>query len=265
MGDVGRHELKYVVEEARARAITGFLRGYLRPSTYNRLGPVPGESVISLYFDSPDLLFYRQASCGIKNRVKLRVRFYDNDWDHPAFLEIKRRVSDVICKERTTISRDVVRQLLRHGWPSLTHAPDESAPDGGKQQAAMRQRFSYLCSTTLARPVLYVAYFREAFVVADSGDVRVTLDRQIRATQYEGEDRVGVPTRGVALNPYFLAPDSVVLELKFTGSCPRWMQHMVRTFNLSRRSVSKYCACVEAIGLAEGRRDLAASQRWTVA
>jgi hypothetical protein len=265
MGDGGRYELKYVVEETRARAIAGFLRGYLRPSMYNRPGPLPGEPVVSLYFDSPDLLFYRQASGGLKNRIKLRVRFYDDDWDHPAFLEIKRRVSDVICKDRAMISREVVRRMLREGWPSLLDGSDHSALVCGTTPAMVLQQFSYLCNAAQARATLYTTYVREAFVGADDGKLRVTFDRHIRAALYEGEDRVAVPRRGVPPNPLCIPPESVVLELKFNGGCPGWMQRMVRIFNLYRRSASKYCMCAEALGLPLGRRDVAVRQRWTVA
>ncbi len=265
MGDGGRYELKYVVEEARARAITGFLRSYLRPSAYNQPGPFPGEPVISLYFDSPDLLFYRQGAAGLRNRMKLRVRFYDNEWDHPAFLEIKRRVSDVICKDRTMISREVVGRLLRQGWPGLSLGSDHSALDGGQRQVAVRHQFAHLGRTADARATLYVTYFREAFVGNDGAGLRVTLDRRIRATLYEGDDRVGVPTRGVPPSRLAIPSDSVVVELKFNGGCPRWMQQMVRMFNLHRRSASKYCLCAEAIGLAQERRGLAVPPRGTVA
>lgn len=229
------------------------------------MGIIPGEPVISLYFDSPDLLFYRQSFAGLRNRVKLRVRFYDNDWKGPAFLEIKRRMSDVICKDRAMISREVVRQSLRQGWSSLLHGSQFTSLDNGKRQAQVQQQFSSLCNTTGARAMVYVSYVREAFVGGDDGDLRVTLDRKIRATRYEGEDRVGVPRRGVRPNVLSIPPDSVVLELKFNRYCPRWMQHMVRMFNLNRRSISKYCICAEALGLPLGRRALTVPQLETVA
>ncbi len=265
MVDGGRYELKYIVEETRAQAIAGFLRGYLCPSSYNRPGPVPGESVVSLYFDSPDLLFYRQACTGLRNRIKLRVRHYDSDWSQPAFLEIKRRVSDVICKQRAMVSREAVRQFLRAGWPNQLCARDDGPPCDSPAQAAAWQQFAHLCNAARARAVLYCTYVREAFVGADGGTLRVTMDRQIRATLYDGEHRLEVPGRGVPPSPLFIRPDHVVLELKFNGGCPRWMQHMVRTFNLHRRSVSKYCACVEAIGLPLERQGTAAGLGRTVA
>ena len=40
---------------------------------------------------------------------------------------------------------------------------------------------------------------------------------------------------------------------------------MVGMFNLHRRSVSKYCACVEAMGLTQGQHGLAVPQKWIVA
>ena len=116
MGHTARYELKYVIEEARAQAIADYVRSYIDPSPHNAAGPVPGHRVVSLYLDSPDLFLFRQANTGHKNRIKLRIRFYDDDWDHPAFLEIKRRVSDVICKDRAMVSREGVRQMLSD-WP----------------------------------------------------------------------------------------------------------------------------------------------------
>ncbi len=265
MDDRGRYELKYVIEESCAQAIAGYLRAYLRPSSYNRTGSIPGEPVVSLYFDSPDLLFYRQASNGLKNRLKLRVRYYDQDHNQPAFLEIKRRVSDVICKERARVSRDSVQQILLSGPP---HQPSESAQstwNGDRKQASVWQQFRHVLDIAHARAMLYCTYYREAFVESDGGSLRVTFDRQIRATQYNGQSRLEVPVHNIPLNPLFLRPNQVVLELKYNGGCPQWMQHMVRTFNLQRRSVSKYCACVEALGLMKGRQGGAADRGRTVA
>ena len=52
-----------------------------------------GYRVCSLYLDTPQLALYRQSKDGIKNRYKLRIRFYDEDADGPAFLEIKQRTT----------------------------------------------------------------------------------------------------------------------------------------------------------------------------
>ncbi|MGQ9576929.1 MAG: VTC domain-containing protein [Thermoguttaceae bacterium] len=252
MEQASRYELKYVVEESRALAIRDFVRGYLEPSVYNQGGPLPGEPVITLYLDSPDLLFYRQAATGQKNRVKLRIRFYDGEWTHPAFLEIKRRVNDAILKRRAMVSREAVRQMLCGMWPSQSFWPEGSHLLDGKQQRDVQQDFFVLCNQVRARAVLYVSYMREAWESPADGLLRVTFDRHVRGTLYNGAGAPAMPVCGVrARLPYF-PPDGVVLELKFTGASPRWLSEMVHMFNLQRRSVSKYCACVETIGLDRG-------------
>jgi hypothetical protein len=259
MGLAGRHELKYVVEEARAVAIREFLRAYLRPSIYNRAGPQSGEPVISLYLDSPDLALYRQSAGGLKNRVKLRIRFYDADWGHPAYLEVKRRVGDMILKERAMVSRESVRRMLSGGpqtvsggVPNPGYWPDRTDLLNGSDQGGAQQFFFHLCGAVGARGMVYVSYLREAWESDRQGLVRVTLDRHIRGTLYDGTARLAIPARGSRPELPYFPRDGVVLELKFSHGSPRWLPHLLQGFDLVRRSVSKYCACVEAVGLHRG-------------
>ena len=113
-----RFELKYLIDESRAWAIREFIRCYLEPDEYTRPQLETGYSICSLYLDTSALTLYRQTVRGLKNRFKLRIRFYDDAPESPAFVEIKRRVVDVIRKERVAITRDGVERLLRGGWPS---------------------------------------------------------------------------------------------------------------------------------------------------
>ena len=95
-----RYEFKYIVTECRAAAVRDFIRSYLEPDPY--ADPEQGNSYFlsSLYLDTPDLALYRQTATGEKNRFKLRIRFYDNDPESPALLELKRRVTDTVLKDR---------------------------------------------------------------------------------------------------------------------------------------------------------------------
>jgi hypothetical protein len=267
MGLAGRHELKYVVDEVRAVAIREFLRAYLRPSIYNRPGPESGEPVISLYLDSPGLVLYRQGAAGLRNRIKLRVRFYDNDWEHPAFLEVKRRVSDVIVKQRAMVSRESVRRMLSgspgmfSGGPAhLRYWPERTDLLSGRDQGDGQQTFFHLCSTVCARAIIYVSYLREAWESDREGLVRLTLDRHIRGTLYDGTARLAIPASGTRPELPYCPRDGVVLELKYTHGSPRWLADLVRGFDLEQRSVSKYCACIEAMGLHRGLHAFRSSQ-----
>ena len=55
---------------------------------------------------------------GQKNRFKLRIRFYDDNPENPAFLEIKRRETDVIKKKRAAITREGAKAMLAGEPPS---------------------------------------------------------------------------------------------------------------------------------------------------
>jgi len=250
MAHRARYELKYVVREPRAAAIADFVSSYLHPSEHNGSGPIRGHPVISLYFDSPDFFFYRQSATGHKNRMKLRIRFYDGEWDRPAFLEIKRRVSDVICKDRAMISREGVRQILSQGWPNQPYIADIAHLKQGRRRQDVSDNFWGFANTSNARGRIYVSYLREVYESGSDDELRVTLDRQIRGSLYDGSGRLQVPERGwPPYMPPYLAPfpkDGVILELKFDERPPRWMVELVKTFNLQQISVCKYCACVYA-------------------
>ncbi len=257
MGQSGRYELKYILDEERAVAVANYVRAYLRPSEHNAAGPVRGHPVVSLYMDSPDYFFFRQAFTGLKNRMKLRIRFYDDHWERPAFFEIKRRVSDVICKDRAMISREGVRQFLTGGWPCPNHWPDPTVLTHGKRRIDVYYKFWNLCSQIKAEGSIYISYLREIYEAANDDELRVTFDRQLSATPYDGSGRLYLPTWGYPpppdCPPYYFPFKGVVLELKFDERAPVWMYDMVRFFDLERRPMCKYCACVEGLGLAYGK------------
>jgi hypothetical protein len=253
-----RFELKYIIDESRAQAVANYVRSFLRPSVYCTWdGPIPGEPVISLYLDSPDFLFFRQGQAGLKNRFKLRIRFYDDNWQSPAFVEIKRRESDTIIKDRAMIHREEVRRMMTEGWrPPAEPLGGAGAAGNGRQH--VYQKFCNLCVKSHAYPVVYVSYLREAYESPHDEKLRVTLDRLVHATPFDGSPRLKMPVRGFAPSPdrppYHLKRDAVVLELKFNDAAPTWMFDMVRCFNLERRPMGKYTCCVDALGLPLGRR-----------
>jgi hypothetical protein len=250
MAQNARFELKYVIQEQRAVAIADFVRSYLRPSPHNGSGPVRGHPVISLYLDSPDLFFFHQAYTGHKNRMKLRIRFYDNEWKRPAFLEVKRRVADVICKDRAMITREGVRQILSGGWPAQPYFADANHLVQGKRRLDVSDDFWNFANTTRATGAIYVSYIREIWEAPDDDELRVTFDRYVHGSQYDGSGRLAVPRHGWRpFLPPYLAPfpaDGVILELKFEERAPRWMLDLVRIFNLHQIAVCKYSACIYA-------------------
>lgn len=238
-----RHELKYIISETCAEMLRYFFaQRHLVPDPYTNPAAGNGYPVYSLYLDSPDFLLYRQTTKGLKNRYKLRIRFYEHAPQAPAFLEIKRRVSDVILKERAVVSREGVERLLR-GEPV---AADILRNDSESAYKALTE-FHRLCRAIDADGRVFVCYQREAYVSPNSNDVRVTFDRRLFGCPFGGNGN------GLALTDREVYPQvgGVILELKFTNRFPEWMAEMTQTFGLERTSVPKYIHCVRGLSRAE--------------
>ena len=233
-----RFELKYIIEERLALSIRDWVRSYLVPDEFSARFPNFSYPVHSLYLDSPDLKLYHSTINGDKNRYKLRLRFYNDDPKAPVFFEIKRRMNNVIAKQRSAVRPDAVQRLLGGHLPELI---DLVLPSPRKLVAL--QHFCQLISDLAAQPRTHVAYLREAWVSEHDNSVRVTMDREVHT-----ETSPGVKLSTRLANPVSVFGDLVVLELKFTGRFPDWFREMVRVFGLTQCGAAKYADGVTRMG-----------------
>jgi len=243
-----RYELKYVVSESAAMAMRSLVRTYLPPDEHTKNGEVDGYMVESWYLDSPHLLLYRQTQDGLRNRYKLRVRWYDRAPDAPAFIEIKRRTDDVIQKSRAELTKDEVLRVVNGGQLSkfgleLCRSTDSEVI---KDFCNRRDRLS-------AHGVVLVTYSREAYQSPVGNHVRITFDRNIVGRRCTLWQEVMSPRD---VSPSYVSPsdggpvaDGVVVEMKYTREYPEWMRELVQLFELQRVSFPKYNSCVDALGL----------------
>jgi VTC domain-containing protein len=231
-----RFEFKYLVDEYTAKHIRRFVLMYLDPDAYTVGRERIGYPVHSLYLDSPDLQLCRATTDGLKNRFKLRLRFYESDSER-VFFEVKRRVNDVILKQRAAVRRSSVPRLIAGECPR----PDDLICCDKRSKFALYE-FCRLRDELAAIPAAYTSYYREGYEPPDSNLNRVTFDRTLRAGDFRGNlsvaDLDNWPCPSV---------EGTVLELKFTDMFPTWMQTMVESFDLMRTSMPKYVKCVSMI------------------
>jgi SPX domain protein involved in polyphosphate accumulation len=247
MYEVFRFEWKYVVTESMADAIRRFVTTYLDRDAYMAGKGPTGYRIYSLYMDTVDHALYRQTMEGIKNRFKLRIRFYDEAENSPAFLEIKKRTTQTIHKLRAAVSKRSAERFL--GGARLSAADLLS-----KNEASIRalEEFSDRRTQRRMEGAAFVCYEREAYVSCAGEGARVTFDREIIGQSYHLDCSLALPERQVPI-----APKGVVLELKYNGRIPHWMHDLVATFRLDRSPFSKYVYCTDALrndALRSGRR-----------
>jgi hypothetical protein len=233
-----RLELKYIVSEQKALAIRDYVRSYLELDEYSQDKPNFSYRIHSLYLDSDDLKTYWDTINGLKNRYKLRLRYYDDLPSSPVFFEVKRRMNEAILKQRGGVRRPAVEGLLAGHLPGTQHLLSENP----KQLVAL-QRFSQLMLSIRAGPKAHVTYFREAWVSTHDNSIRVTMDRNVYCSP-----EFGASLRTELGNPVKPFGHKVILELKFTGRFPNWFRELAETFDLTRSAAAKYADGVADIG-----------------
>ncbi|MDX1382021.1 MAG: polyphosphate polymerase domain-containing protein [Thermoanaerobaculia bacterium] len=226
-----RTELKYVVHHgAMANLLARWSRHLVRDPHTDHLGFTP---VLSQYYDTPELGFYREKIDGLPFRNKVRLRTYDTSFDRgaTAFLEIKQRLSDRVRKIRSRLDAVTARDLDPGSW--RFDDPRDTSAFG---------------SLTACHPLIasaQVFYVRRAFFSAVEPSVRVTFDTGLQAL-FPGE-RVGEPS---ASHPsrLLMSDTLAVLEVKATGGLPPWVTGGAKAVELVQQPVPKYVSAVERLG-----------------
>jgi SPX domain protein involved in polyphosphate accumulation len=233
-----RYELKYMVPESVALRVRDYVQSFLEIDEFGATLPNFSYPVHSLYLDSHKLTIYRNTINGDKNRYKLRLRYYEDRPDAPVFFEIKRRMNNIILKQRGGVRREAVESILGGQFP----APSALISKDPRQYAAI-QNFCHLMMAQQAVPKAHIFYMREAWISPHDNSVRVTMDRTVLADP-EPTARLTVTMD----RPILLFKPFVILELKFTNRFPDWFRDLVRTFDSMQCGAAKYAEGVMLLG-----------------
>jgi hypothetical protein len=236
-----RFEYKFWATEEQAAKLLRLSSEHLQLDPYCLAGP---QRNISLYLDSPRRTFYDAHLSGAPDRLKLRIRTYD-DPKGPAFLEVKRKVKAITLKLRTIVPRAIGEAVATGDLDALDGTPPTDALSD----------FIFLYQRYLVEPVMLVSARRLALSsVDDGGRFRLTLDRDIRYQRPSGTDLRGRPG---AWTPVDLTARSgheallVLIEMKFVQAAPAWLAPMISFLGLRPTGFSKYIAALSQ-ELAEG-------------
>jgi hypothetical protein len=225
-------ELKFLLDENRAREVESWARERLVPDPHRDPTLDGAYRTTSLYCDTPELdVYHRRPKY---RRSKFRVRRYGAmPW---VFLERKSKRGDRVAKQRVTVAEGELDSLAHP--MSLVDWPGH-----------------WFHLRLLARrlgPACRITYERTAFAgTCPGGPLRLTLDRRLRGVL--AQDWVAAPFEGGLP----LLTGRVILEFKFRAALPALFRQLVADFRLAPAGVSKYRLCREAWGLSGLRREVA--------
>lgn len=232
-----RFEAKYILMEWEAQAILDYMSPYLTTDKHVTWG-VP-YNINSLYLDDSRLSLFWSSKVGEKNRMKLRIRTYTDKPEDPVFFEIKRRVNQIILKQRAIMTRDTIDLLFQN-----QDVPHENFLKNTEQERFNFYQFRDIMEQMDAGPRCMVQYTREAYMSALDEPIRITFDRNL-AGMIAKEYRPDLWTYDARYTDVDVAP--VILEIKFTNTFPFWVKRAIYRFNLLRGEFAKYVTCVDIL------------------
>ena len=228
-----RNELKFSIHYSVREMLLARWHRHLVKGAFTNQHAV--TTILSQYYDSPELTFYHEKLEGIGLRNKVRLRAYGTEFraGETVFLEIKRRYNDLVRKDRYKIPDfDPARHLNPANW-KFDDPQMESA------FLALRERHRLRASAQ-------TYYQREVYQGAVESDVRITFDSNFIGLHPQEKLSSGIlrdPSRSCM-------PDTlVILEVKATNAIPRWVHDGIIAGELQQRPIPKYVTAMEHLHL----------------
>lgn len=213
-----RIELKYLMSRSQKARILEAMEPYMKPDVYAH------STVRNLYCDTPTDLLIRTSLSHPIYKEKLRIRSYARaGMSEPVFLELKKKFDGVVYKRRIRLPQNAALAGISGAAP----LPDSQI---GRELSFAVRRYEGI------QPKVFLSYDRDAYFAPDCPELRITFDENIRFRTEAlslDSDCHGQP---------LLPPNTVLMELKLTGSIPLWMAEALSREGIHKTAYSKYGA-----------------------
>ncbi|MFT5166916.1 MAG: SPX domain protein involved in polyphosphate accumulation [Saprospiraceae bacterium] len=236
-----RYEYKYYVSNQKLDLLRALVEPNVKLDKFAASCPEKHYTVRSIYFETPDFECYHTKMAGIKNRIKVRLRGYnEEDISKIVFMEIKRKFESPIFKDRAPLTYGGALEVIG-GKPLDNYIMDKHNFEVSRDSA---RKFLYNVHGRNMKPVVNVIYEREPWLnrFDDSeNNLRITFDKNLRSNSYPTLEELYMEKESkYTLEGFF------ILEIKFNIRFPVWMNPIIKILNLKRQSASKYCLCVDS-------------------
>lgn len=240
-----RIETKFIVPQAFKNHFLRELRDQPGWAAEEREGAIE-----SIYFDSGDLVFLRQALARADGQSKLRIRAYPgSNPEYPCnqFIEIKSKSNSICYKVRMAISKHHYERLLR-GQNIVCDSELRKLNSNMSHEKFLKHfsMISELWKTVLPLPRISTCYQRRSL---EGDGLRITLDTGLKGVLLKpfDQNRVGqmISSEGKAhlesLVDRFDVRTDAIVEVKSKGPMPDWLQEIMSRLRIVPTRFSKYC------------------------
>lgn len=232
-----RYEFKYFMSSKISNEIFNQSLNFMNIDNFASKSKNHKYLVRSLYFDNNDYSNFFEKVDGIKVRKKFRLRSYGKSINSksPVFFEMKGRAHDRIIKKRIMIDKNDIKY-----FETLKNLDELSKKYNGND---LIKDFIYDVKRKNIKPKIMIDYNRRPLINKFGLYFRLTFDSDLISTKtgnlFENDKKFQFPLE--------YKPGNSILEVKFERSIPAWFHRIIQSYNLNRRSISKFvlgvCNC----------------------
>lgn len=212
-----RYEIKYILTDDQRSRLEHLMSGRMKIDRY-------GHSTIrNIYYDTDDYRLIRHSLDRPVYKEKLRVRSYGRiSEEDDVFVELKKKYDSVVYKRRIALPEHTATEWLSGDGQLRVRSQI------GDEIEYVRRFYPGI------KPKVYISYEREAYYPVNGEDLRITLDSNIIARDYDLSLLCGVYGTPVT------GRDLTILEVKVPGAVPMWLIRFLDTNGIRKTSISKY-------------------------
>jgi len=219
-----RFEYKYQLTIAQYLAVKLALYPHMYADEYTLTGNRNKYFVRSLYFDSVKFNAFHEKADGNSERLKLRIRTYDDEPLNVKILKVEIKVRKNVTTEKyvAAIGLSDYKYFMQYKhWPdSLSYNP-------------VLEEFERYFHLKTQMPTVLVQYDREGFKSRNREELRITFDHHVSS----GKSNQLYPECPIFREHH---PGWIILEIKCNKMQSNWLHKLVKDHGLRIVSNSKY-------------------------
>jgi hypothetical protein len=210
-----RVEQKYLLTGEQYGALRRGMAPYVKPDVYSHY------TICSIYCDTEDFAIVRNSLDKPVYKEKLRLRSYGVPGSRDtAFVELKKKFDGVVYKRRVTVTAAQAAECVCTGRL--------------RRDDQISREINWFLHSWQPAPAAYIGYDREAWSGIEDNDLRITVDTNLRARDWDLDLRAG------DFGELILPSECILMELKFTGGAPMWLARLLSENGVRHASFSKY-------------------------
>lgn len=184
-------------------------------------------SIYNIYYDTDDNSVIRHSISKPYYKEKLRLRSYKipQSPSDKVFLELKKKINEIVNKRRAIITLEEAYNFLEFGErPKCTDFITEQVIN----------EIEYYLSHTKVNPTVYIGYNRIAFFCKEDKDFRLTIDSKIITRREDLFLESGCHGTDI------LKPNEYLMEVKILDAIPMWLAEIFSELKIYNTHFSKY-------------------------